>query len=307
MQIKTVLTLALSSTILVACVTTTPSSKPTTKTTLPTAPVVDNSPIVFTEPAISPAFYALNPFDYSQPPSFEVNLHKAKTAPVQAVQVSTSNLSPTVLEQNRFIVPLSNSNTASLKFAVLAQSDELDVTEIDDFINLLEGKARHYPVQFKSSNERDGYKNRTKALIAQLDPLAVKPTASYDVILRAFKLSTMARNLDMGDQYGPKALSYGKRLLAMQPNDATANFWIGFSLSEGGALKEATPYLQKAMNAGVQEAHLSMANNFLYLEQKRNAVTTLRNYAVKYPSERAVVERLITEIEAGQRHNVWQK
>ncbi|MFB2539407.1 MULTISPECIES: ABUW_2363 family tetratricopeptide repeat lipoprotein [unclassified Acinetobacter] len=304
MKLKSLSLLALSSAILVACSTPTPVK--TVAVEAPPVPV-DNSPIVFEEPAISPAYYALNPSDYSKPPVFEVNLQRAKVAPLTKLEVSTPNMEPTILSENRFIVPLTDSRSESLKFAVLAQDTELDVTDIDDFINILEGKARHYPVQFASKAERAGYTSRVKTLVAQLDPLALRPTASYDVILRAFKLSVMARNLDMGDQFGPKALAYGKCLLAMQPNDPTANLWLGFSLSEGGAFKEATPYLQKAMDAGVQEAHLSMANNFLYMEQKRNAITTLRNYKVKYPTESAVADRLISEIESGQRYNVWQK
>ena len=43
------------------------------------------------------------------------------------------------------------------------------------------------------------------------------------------------------------------------------------------------------------------------MEQKKNAVTTLKNYKVKYPTESAIVDRLVTEIESGGRYNVWQR
>ena len=36
-----------------------------------------NEPFIYTEPELSPPFYALNPFDYSQPPVFELELKKS--------------------------------------------------------------------------------------------------------------------------------------------------------------------------------------------------------------------------------------
>ena len=60
------------------------------------------------------------------------------------------------------------------------------------------------------------------------------------------------------------------------------------------------------MKAGVQEAYLSATNNYIALEQKKNAVQTLKNYKVKYPQEAEVADRLIVEIEKQGRWNVWQ-
>lgn len=303
---------------LVAC-SSTPTYTAPASTALPRpAVVVDNSPILFTEPSVSAPFYALNPIDYTQPPEYEVNLYRAATAPVTKLQVNVPSastgttpsavaaLDQVILDKNRFIIPTTNTKTQALRFAVLAQEGELDVTEMDDFLNLLEGKARHYPVRFNSLRERDGYTDRLKNIMSTLDPLAARTSASYDVLLRAMKASSMARNMDLGEIYGPKSLSYAKRLLDMNSQDPIVNFWLGIGLSEGGALKEALPYLQNAMNAGVQEAYLSSANNYINLEQSKNALITLRNYKVKYPLEAAVADRLITEIESGRRFNVWQ-
>lgn len=73
--------------------------------------------------------------------------------------------------------------------------------------------------------------------------------------------------------------------------------WFGFGLSEGGGQREAIPYLDKAMKAGVQEAYLSAANNYIAMEQKKNAIQVLKNYKIKYPQEAEVADRLISEIE----------
>ncbi|UIP26108.1 ABUW_2363 family tetratricopeptide repeat lipoprotein [Acinetobacter towneri] len=265
-------------------------------------------PIVFTEPELSAPFYALNPFNYDAPPPFEINLQKAAAQPVTKMVVTNPNdpSQSITLDQNKLIVPTVNNNARSLKFAVLAGENEIDITEIDDFLQLVEGKARHYPPRFSERQERRGFEAKLKELTQQLDTLAANENASFDILMRAFKASVMARNLDLGSVYTTRSLNYAQRILKINQEDAEANFWFGFGLSEGGGHREAIPYLDKAMKAGVQEAYLSAANNYIAMEQKKNAVQTLKNYKIKYPQEAEVADRLIAEIEKQGRWNVWQ-
>ena len=265
-------------------------------------------PIVFTEPELSAPFYALNPFNYDAPPPFEINLQKAAAQPVTKMVVTNPNdpSKSITLDQNKLIVPTVNNNARSLKFAVLAGENEIDITEIDDFLQLVEGKARHYPPRFSERQERRGFEAKLKELTQQLDTLAANENASFDILLRAFKASVMARNLDLGSVYTTRSLNYAQRILKINQEDAEANFWFGFGLSEGGGHREAIPYLDKAMKAGVQEAYLSAANNYIAMEQKKNAIQTLKNYKIKYPQEAEVADRLIAEIEKQGRWNVWQ-
>ncbi|WP_411690622.1 ABUW_2363 family tetratricopeptide repeat lipoprotein [Acinetobacter towneri] len=265
-------------------------------------------PIVFTEPELSAPFYALNPFNYDAPPPFEINLQKAAAQPVTKMVVTNPNdpSKSITLDQNKLIVPTLNNNSRSLKFAVLAGDNEIDITEIDDFLQLVEGKARHYPPRFSERQERRGFEAKLKEVTQQLDTLAANENASFDILMRAFKASVMARNLDLGSVYTTRSLSYAQRILKINQDDAEANFWFGFGLSEGGGHREAIPYLDKAMKAGVQEAYLSAANNYIAMEQKKNAVQTLKNYKIKYPQEAEVADRLIAEIEKQGRWNVWQ-
>lgn len=300
MKLKTLSLLAVAS-ALVACA----APQKQTTTAAPVAAPKANT-VIYQEPKISAPFYALNPFQYDAPPVFEVALQQAAAAPVQAVNVTTAEQTTHTLNTNKLIVPTTNSKARATRFAVMAGDQELDVTEIDDFLTLLEGKARHYPSQFTSRNERRGYEQKLKQIIAQLDPLAVNPNASFDILLRAYKANVMARNLDLGQVYSTKSLTYAQRLVAIAPNDGEVNLWFGFSLAEGGAQKESIKYLQKAIDANVQEAYLSLANAYLGMEQKKNAITTLNNYKTKYPSEAAVVARLVDEIQHKSRWNVWQ-
>ena len=272
-------------------------------------PTKNNSDtIVFTEPELTAPFYALNPFNYDAPPPFEINLKKAAAQPVTKMEVTRSDdpSKKMVLDTNKLIIPTVNSKDRQLKFAVLAGDNEVDITEIDDFLQLVEGKARHYPPRFTERQERKGFELKLKEVTQQLDTLASKDNASFDVLIRAFKASVMARNLDLGSVYTTKSLAYAQRILKINQEDPEANFWFGFALSEGGGQREAMPYLDKAMKSGVQEAYLATANNYIAMEQKKNAVQTLKNYKLKYPQEAEVADRLINEIEKQGRWNVWQ-
>lgn len=268
----------------------------------------NNDTIVFTEPELTAPFYALNPFNYDAPPPFEINLKKAAAQPVTKMEVTRSDdpSKKLVLDTNKLIIPTVNSKDRQLKFAVLAGDNEVDITEIDDFLQLVEGKARHYPPRFTERQERKGFELKLKEVTQQLDTLASKDNASFDVLVRAFKASVMARNLDLGSVYTTKSLAYAQRILKINQEDPEANFWFGFALSEGGGQREAMPYLDKAMKSGVQEAYLATANNYIAMEQKKNAVQTLKNYKLKYPQEAEVANRLINEIEKQGRWNVWQ-
>jgi tetratricopeptide (TPR) repeat protein len=268
----------------------------------------NNNATVFAEPEISAPFYALNPINYEQPSAFELALIAAEKQPVTKMVVSRQD-DPSrklTLDTNKLIIPTVNNNQRSMTYAALAAQGQVDVTDIDDFLNMVEGKARHYPPRFTERKERRGFETKLKQVSAQLDTLAAAPDASFDVLVRAFKAAVMGRNLDLGSSYTTKSLNYAQRILKINPNDAEVNFWFGFALSEGGGHKEAIPYLDKAIQAGVQEAYLSATNNYIAMEQKKNAVQTLKNYKVKYPQESAVADRLIQEIEKQGRWNVWQ-
>lgn len=304
MKVKTFAITVTTAAVLSAC-----SHIETAKTIAPPSTVVvPTGPITFKEPDLPTPFYVLNAINYDKPSDFEVNLQKAAAQPVTKMEITDPN-DPTktqTFDENHLIIPTINSNKNNIKFSPLAGQDELDVTAIDDFLQLVEGQARHYPPKFASKMVRHGFESKLKQTTQFLDGYASKDNASYDVLIRAFKASIMARNLDLGSQYTTESLKYGQRLLKMTPTDPLVSFWFGFNLSEGGGQREAIPYLDRAIKGGVQEAYLSAANNYLYLEQNKNAVTTLRNYKVKYPQEAQVADQLIKDIQTQGRTNVWE-
>lgn len=310
MKVKNIAITVTTAAILSACSNIIPTEQ---KHILPTVtakndPDISTAPIIFKEPELPTPFYVLNAVSYDKPSEFDLNLHKAAVQPVTKMVITNpQNPAQTqTLDVNHLIVATINNNKNSMKFSPVAGKDELDVTAIDDFLQLVEGQARHYPPKFASKMVRRGFESKLKQTTQLLGNYAAKDNASYDVLFRAFKASIMARNLDLGSQYTTESLKYGQRLLKMSPHDPLVNFWFGFNLSEGGGQREAIPYLDKAIKGGVQEAYLSAANNYLYLEQNKNAITMLRNYKVKYPEEAQVTDQLIKEIQSQGRTNVWE-
>ena len=84
--------------------------------------VQPQSAMVFTEPDVTPPFYALNPFNYDAPPPFESHLQKAAAQPVTKMVVSRADHPERslTLDENKLIVPLTNSAQRNLRYAALA-------------------------------------------------------------------------------------------------------------------------------------------------------------------------------------------
>ncbi len=236
-------------------------------------------------------------------PAADANVATAETSTVQA------NANP-VLDPNagKILIPLHDQTSARSKsLATPPASDEkIDVTEMDKDLILIEGKARHYPAYFSNRIERFKAEKKIKQLTQQLDILAVDPRASYDVLLRAMKAHVLSRNMDVGTDSAFKSAVYFQRLLKLQPNDPETSFWYGFSLGEGGGFKESIPHLDKAVKADYQEAYLSLAHSYLQMDHKKDALTLLNNYKIKFPTDAENTERLIAEIQEGKRYSIWQ-
>lgn len=237
---------------------------------------------------------------------------QSEATPVIANDSSIASQAPTgtdtVLNQDssRIIIPIHNQ-LAYKNLAMPAPSDEkIDVTEIDKDLILLEGKARHYPAYFKNRMERFRAEKKIKQLTEKLDVLAVDPRASYDIILRAMKAQVLSRNMDVGGDAAFKSAVYFQRLLKLKPADPETSFWYGFTLGEGGGFKESIPHLNVAVKADYQEAYLSLADSYLQMELRKDALTMLNNYKIKYPNDTQKTDLLIADILDGKRYSIWK-
>lgn len=231
-----------------------------------------------------------------------INTHQVKSS--LNIQQALYVPAPTMPEAPKLLIPLyTTTNNASTDAQANAQ---LDVAEIDYNLAYLESKARHYSPVFTDKAERKRANIIAKQLITTLDPYADAPNASYDVLIRAMKANVIARNMDVGTNAAEKSIAYFSRLLKMKPQDPETHYWYGFSLAEGGGFAEGIPHMNIALKAGYQEAYLSIANTYMYMNKKQNAISTLNAYKAKYPSDAATADRLIAEIKDGKRYSVWQ-
>ena len=251
-------------------------------------------------------------FEDQQAVAIQNQVNQSKATPVIANDSSIASQAPTstntVLNQDssRIIIPIHNQ-LAYKNLAMPAPSDEkIDVTEIDKDLILLEGKARHYPAYFKNRMERFRAEKKIKQLTEKLDVLAVDPRASYDIILRAMKAQVLSRNMDVGGDAAFKSAVYFQRLLKLKPADPETSFWYGFTLGEGGGFKESIPHLNVAVKADYQEAYLSLADSYLQMELRKDALTMLNNYKIKYPNDTQKTDLLIADILDGKRYSIWK-
>jgi len=203
-----------------------------------------------------------------------------------------------------------NSQTATTAVSTPAPestnttADHLNVGELDELIQYLVERAGNYPPRFTDRRERHQAETETKQMIDALDKLVVQPNASFDLLIRAVQLNQVARNLDIGAQSAVKAGVYMRRAIALNPEHPAANYWYGTMLTEGGGFKEGIPYLNRAAQAGYKKAYLALAQAYLHIDQRPNALSALESYSIAVPEQQAATSTLIEQVRAGK-SSVW--
>jgi len=236
------------------------------------------------------------------------------TATINQASVAAINETESFSIATPVLIPLFASNSqidatrsrqrqmmANVQAINTTQAEEtVDVTEIDRMLSYLIEKAGHYPPRFSDREERSIAIAELKQLITKIDQHAVHPNASFDVLMRAIQLNQIGRNLDLGVSTAIKAGVYMRRAIALNPNDATANYWYGTMLVEGGGMKEGIPYLNRAIGLGEIKAHLILAQAYLHLERRDFALKALQNHYDANPDQREWTTQIIEKVRAGK-------
>lgn len=192
----------------------------------------------------------------------------------------------------------------SLAVSTQVGTDQINIGELDDLITYLVDKAGNYPPRFSDQRERWQAIAETKQMVEALDQLVVQPNASFELLMRAVQLNQVARNLDIGAQSAVKAGVYMRRAIALKPDDAAANYWYGTMLTEGGGFKEGIPYLNRAVQNGYKKAYLSLAQAYLHIDQRPNALSALESYRIAEPEHQTKATTMIEQVQAGT-NNIW--
>lgn len=206
------------------------------------------------------------------------------------------NISQTPI-QNLPTPTLHISDVKSLSTILIPQTTEqnsalLDVTLIDDFIDDISPNARHYPPNFPNRTALHLTRENIKYLSTWLEPYAGDTKASFEVLMRAAKINSMAKNLDLGSEYSVNAGKYLLQALKLQPDHAEANFLYGMMLSESGGFKEGGKYLEKAASLGYLEAEQSIAQAELLADDRASALSRLEQLASRYPNHAQLAQQI---------------
>lgn len=168
---------------------------------------------------------------------------------------------------------------------LVVEIKKIDRADIEARINLIGKYARHYPVRFDNVRARRGAEAEIKDLLKTVNPIASNPKATHNELVQGFKVNGMARNLDVGSNTTTNADNFIRRALKLEPKNPATNYWFGVLLSEGGGMKEGIPYLSKAAKSKYYDAHLSLANAYLGLGNKAQAMAALRTYQDLVPND----------------------
>lgn len=173
-----------------------------------------------------------------------------------------------------------------------------DGAYLDQMLNDLSAHAKNYPPQFDTPQDQQRATQDVKALSGMLDILINVPTPNPELLARAGYLNSIGHNLNIPGA-AEKANSIFLRLLSAAPSDPRGNYMYGTFLASAGKPKEALPYLEKALSAGVVDATYAIGMTYLTLGDKERALKNLESYKRRKPSD-GNVDKLIDAIRNGK-------
>ncbi|GAC1376691.1 MAG: hypothetical protein NVS3B3_16720 [Aquirhabdus sp.] len=215
-----------------------------------------------------------------------LTLVACQQAPVKGQQTNTVS-APAPIDSIRHL-----SQPVGQEDPLVTQIRAIDRSDINARISLIGKYARHYPAHFDNPRARRGAEAEVKDLLNTVNPIAKNPKATHDQLVQGFKVNGMARNLDVGSNTTTNADNFIRRALKLEPKNPETNYWFGVLLSEGGGMKEGIPYLNKAAKSKYNEAYLSLANAYLGLGNKAQAMASLRTYQSLVPNDSRIPDML---------------
>ena len=160
----------------------------------------------------------------------------------------------------------------------------IDLNYLDQILNDLGLHATNYPPQFDTPQDRQRAIQDVKTLSGMLDILLNDPSPNAEILLRAGFINSLGYNLDIPGS-GEKTSAIFERLLEAAPSNPRANYMYGRFLAGAKKPKEAIPYLEKALEAGVGDAVYALGMTHLSLGDKQKALKNLEDYRKRRPND----------------------
>lgn len=188
------------------------------------------------------------------------------------------------------IITVSDTSTGELT------SVHLDY--LDKILTDLSSHARNYPPAFDTLEDKARAVEDVKTLSVLLVILVAGPNPHPELLLRAGLLNSIGHNLGIPGTAEEANLLF-QRLLAASPSDPRANYHYGTFLAGAAKSREALPFLEKALSAGVKDAAYSIGMAHLILGDKHKALANLEAYQQDRPNDEPLA-KLIDDIRNGQ-------
>ena len=169
---------------------------------------------------------------------------------------------------------------------------------LDQIITDLSLHARNYPPTFDTPGDKARAVEDVKTLTVFLDILVNGPNPHPELLLRAGLLNSIGHNLDIPGTAEEAKLLF-QRLLATSPSDPRANYHYGTFLAGTTESREALPFLEKALEAGVRDAAYSIGMTYLILGDTQKALANLETYQHHRATDEPLA-KLIDDIRNGQ-------
>jgi tetratricopeptide (TPR) repeat protein len=173
-----------------------------------------------------------------------------------------------------------------------------DGAYLDRMLNDLSAHAKNYPPQFDTPEDKQRAIRDVRTLSGMLDSLIKVPAPDPEILFRAAYVNSMGHNLDIPGA-ADKADAIFLKLLAAKPSDPRGNFAYGAFLVGAGKSKEALPYLEKALSAGVADAAYAIGMTHLALGDKERARKSFEDYKRRNPKD-GNVDTIIEGIRSGK-------
>lgn len=174
----------------------------------------------------------------------------------------------------------------------------LDMRYLDRMLGDLSRHAGHYPPHFESPEQKQRAIQDLNALSGMLGMLLKEGKPNPQILFRSAIANRMGHNLDILGA-AEKAEQQFQALLQAEPDNRQGNYQFGVFLAETGRPERSSPYLEKALALGVEEAHYSLAMIYLGMGNKEAAISRLEAYLKARPNDRSA-QTLITAIKSEQ-------
>lgn len=147
------------------------------------------------------------------------------------------------------------------------------------YLSRIASHARAYPPSFESDAQRRDVSEKLRQLI---DVLGVVAANHPELMLRYAFAQSMGHNLDFAGS-AREAIRAFETLLKADPDHRRANYRYGMFLASTAQSMQAFPYLEKALEAGEEDARYTLALLELEHRDRDRGLRLLEQYTLNVP------------------------